>query len=359
MGVSKHGIGWRADFTKNGHRHKSPVFDTKQEAQAWEDVRRGDIASGRWLPAGEASHEQPTVADVLNWYGATQTPRLVTEPHREISRINTICKDSIADVPLDELNNKKLLDYMRRRHATKRIVKGKEKYISHKTIKEELNMLHKAISAAIFEKEIEADGVAYIVTINGNPVDVRNLLKHSGIENDAEKREALSAELQQQLIAAAKSYSAEVYNFIRLAIATGQRRGELLEQDWRNVHIDEKHLISKNKARKTEPDKKTREVPLSPTARKILQEMKPKKSGLLFPTLAEEVDRINDALTAICSESALPHITPHTFRHTCETNNQLAGVMEDKRKLLLGRTIKGSAGIYSHAKPRDFADEFV
>jgi len=359
MGVSKHGIGYRADFTKNGHRHKSPVFDSKKEAQEWEEIRRGDIAAGRWLPVGEASHEQPTVADVLNWYSKTHTPNLVREPHREISRINTICKDSIADVPLDELNNKKLLDYMRRRHATKRIVKGKEKCISRKTIKEELNMLHKAISAAIFEEEIEANGVAYSVTINGNPVDVRNLLKHAGIENDAEKREALSEELQKQLIEAAKHYSAEVYNFVRLAIATGQRRGELLEQDWRNVHISEKHLISKNKAPKTQPQKRTREVPLSPTARKILQEMKPKKSGLLFPVLAEEVDRINDALTAICSENRLPHITPHTFRHTCETNNQLKGVIEDKRKLLLGRTIAGSAAIYSHAKPREFADEFV
>jgi len=359
MGVYKHGIGYRADFTKCGYRHKSPVLDTEAEAEDWETVRRGEIAAKIWQPTGAASVEQPTVAQILRWYGKVHTLNFVSEPHREISRINKICEFSIGDVLLDQLNNKILLTFMRQRRAMVRIVNGKEKLISRKTIQEDLNMMHKAIAAAIFEEEVETSGVIYKITINANPVDTRNLLKHSGIENDAVQRKDISPDIQEALVKAAKGYNNEVYNFIRLAIATGQRRGELLEQDWSKVHLTNKYMTSKNKAPKIKPELKTREVPLSPTARTVLQEMKQKKSGLLFPMLAKELDRINDAIKEICTANSLPHITPHLFRHTCETNNQRLGVIEDKRKLLLGRTIEGSAGIYSHVKPREFADEFV
>jgi len=106
MSICRHGIGWRVDFTKNCYRHKSAVFDTEREARNWETIRRGEIAAGTWQPDGAVSQEQPTVAQVLKWYGTTFTPQLVREPHREISRIKTICKNKIAGVRLDELDNK-------------------------------------------------------------------------------------------------------------------------------------------------------------------------------------------------------------------------------------------------------------
>jgi len=358
MGVSKHGIGFRADFTKSGYRHKSPVFDTRAEAKEWETIRRGNIATGDWVAANEATTAQPTVKHVLEWYGKEITPKRVREPHRELSKITVICAYDISKTCINELNNKRLLSFIKKRRKTVKLRKGVKKPISRKTIKGELNLMSKAISAAIFEEEIEAGGILYKITINANPVDTTNLLKHSSIENDAEKRTAIDLDIQKALISAAQNYCDEVYNFIRLAIATGQRRGELLEQDWNTIHIKDKYLISKNKAPRSQPEKATREVPLSPTARKILNEMEPKK-GLLFPVLGKEVDKINDAITLICSDNALPHITPHQLRHTCETNNQLAGVEREKRDLLMGHVTQGMAAVYSHAKPRDFADEFV
>jgi len=359
MGISKHGVGYRADFTKNGVRHKSPVFDTRIEAEDWETIRRGQIASGEWQPEGATSQALLTVKEVLEWYGKVHTPSRVTEPHREISRINTICRNSISNTLISELDNSRLLKYIRDRRSTVRIVKGVEKCISRKTIENELNVMHKAIAAALFEKEIEVNGVIHKLGINGNPVETKELLRHSAIPNDSEKREALSKAVQKTLIAAAKNYSTEVYNFIRLAIATGQRRGELLEQDWSKIYITDKYLISKNKAPKRQPEDKTREVPLSPTAREVLRDIGVEESGLLFPILAGEVDRINDAIETICAENQLPHITPHQFRHTCETNNQLNGVEREKRDMLLGHKTQGMAGVYSHANPRDFADEYV
>ena len=75
------------------------------------------------------------------------------------------------------------------------------------------------------------------------------------------------------------SESQELAAFVRLAVATGMRRGELVSLQWRNISLNNKVARVLTKSRKKDH---MRDVPLSPSAVKILRALPRRADGRVF-----------------------------------------------------------------------------
>lgn len=80
---------------------------------------------------------------------------------------------------------------------------------------------------------------------------------------------------------------------VQLALETAMRRGELLALEWKNVDLPRKIAVlphTKNGDR--------RDVPLSPAAVKLLQELPRSIDGRVFPTSAAAVKKVFERAVA-------------------------------------------------------------
>jgi len=329
------------------------TFDDIDAAIAARDAAKTQRTAGTYVNTRKS--KKKTLADLLAWYYAEFTPMKTKYPLKELSKMNAIKSCAVGDTPVISIDIKVLYAYVKERRSKVRIVKGSPKIISRKSIKEELQLIDRVIKNALRMREIELPF--------GNPVDVKYLLEN--IPDDAVKREAMSADEVNSLVSAAKLHSeAWLVDYIELSIATGLRRGEMLEQAWENVLIEDKYMRSKNKDPKRRADHETKEVPLSPSAREILNRMGAKKKGLLFPYAGERyisesnIDLVNDLIENLCIKYELPHVSPHIFRHTAATRAEEKGLDFGIIAKLTGHSIPSELNRYTHAKPREFADMF-
>jgi len=322
------------------------TFDDIDVAIAARDAAKAQRNAGTYINTRKT--KKKTLADLLDWYYEEFTKLKTAYPDKEKSKMNAIKGCALADMPVTDIDLKCFHTYVKARRAKTRIVKGIPKQTSRKTIKEELQLIDRVIRNALKMREISLPF--------GNPVDVKYTLET--VPDDAVKREALSVTEVENILRAASLHSSQwLIDFIELALATAQRRGELLEQQWEQIFIDDKYLISKNKDPKRRPDHLTREVPLSPKAREVLQRMGNKKEGLLFPDCAD-IDSVNKMIKRLCIKYELPHTSPHIFRHTAATRAEEKGLDFGIIAKLTGHSIPSELNRYTHAKPREFADMF-
>lgn len=113
--------------------------------------------------------------------------------------------------------------------------------------------------------------------------------------------------------------------FIMLAVCTGMRRSEITSLTWDDVDIPGKALTIRAENAKSG---KSRTIPLSPDAEKILFAWKLQK---LHPVFVFAIDsgkyqgnklskwHANKLIRRVADSAGLPWVTPHTFRHTFVT----------------------------------------
>ena len=126
----------------------------------------------------------------------------------------------LGDMKLDDLNEQVATDYIRARLA-----KGFQKV----TVKSEVAMMQ-----AFFNKLRFIDLLAY-QRLKGNPFELadKSLLKDSG----KKRRRRISEEEEERLFAAlGRCENPEMIAIVALALASGCRRGELLELTWDRIH---------------------------------------------------------------------------------------------------------------------------
>jgi len=329
------------------------TFDDIDAAIAARDAAKAQRTAGTYVNTRKT--KKKTLADLLTWYYEEFTPIKTRYPLKELSKMNTIKKYALADLAVVDIDLRSFHSYVKERRMKTRLVNNVPKPASRKTIKEELQLIDRVIKNALRMREIALPF--------GNPVDVAYTLEN--IPDDAIKREAMTANEADALIKAAKQHSEKwLVDYIELSLATGLRRGEMLEQKWEDVFVDNKYMISKNKDPKKRLGHETKEVPLSPSARAVLKRMGIKKKGLLFPYAGERyisesnIDLVNDLIENLCVKYELPHVSPHIFRHTAATRAEEKGLDFGIIAKLTGHVLPTELDRYTHAKPREFADKF-
>ena len=148
----------------------------------------------------------------------------------------------------------------------------------------------------------------------------------------------------------------EFGKLIRFFLLTGLRRNELRHLEWTDIDLKKGLLYVRNKAIfRTKTDASEREIPISPTLRKLIEDIGPKQEGLIFPSpnggpysytywSHKFKDRIRRA--GLDDSYSL-----HTLRHTFATHLRDKGVGLDIIGKLLGHTNLETTRIYGHLTP--------
>jgi integrase len=132
-----------------------------------------------------------------------------------------------------------------------------------------------------------------------------------------------------------------------LALDTGMRRGELLNQRWEHVDFDRK-LISVSHSKT--PEGEHRQVPLTARAFALLTVLR-RPQGPLFTYKGTPLQYLKTGWAAALRRAGIPHYRFHDLRHTFNSRLVEAEVIADVRKELMGHSRGGDVhSIYTHVE---------
>lgn len=233
---------------------KTKTFKDEDSAKAWARKTESEIERGLWLDTGEAMRTR--LRDALDRYEEEVTPgKRSAASERSLLRI--IREDmgalGLLDTPLPRITGS---DLARLRNRWKRDVAAS-------TIRRRMALLSHLYKIA--RKEWKMTGLH-------NPASDVELPRVS----DERSRRITDAEIT---AVSAATNSRELASFLRLALATTMRRGELHALRWENVNLQARTAWLPPEVTKT---KKGRDVPLSKAAIEALRDIGQRKTGPVF-----------------------------------------------------------------------------
>jgi integrase len=280
---------WRIIITVKGERD-SATFPTKREAQSWAETRANEM---RAIGSGRIS-EYVTTHQAFSRYLDEETPKH-RGSDREHGRVLAI-KAQFPDIPLSKVTHGHIIAWRDARLAT---VKPATALRELKIV----NLMFKrccSIEWSYITKN-PCDGVdrpkssaSRTRTIAG--VEVRGLLRELGYPNREHGRNSVAWALL-------------------FALSTGMRQGEILGLQWAHVYPLHVHLP---KTKNSE----TRDVPLSPVARKILARMHGLHETSVFDLSAAKTSA---EYAKARTRAGLSGFTFHDARHTAATRIGMGG----------------------------------
>ena len=218
----------------------------------------------------------------------------------------------------------------------------KEQGIQPSTIYRELSMLSAAINYAIREWEWEIP----------NPVTGRKPKQSEGRVRWISRSEA------EALVRAAEALPrASVYlpDFIRLALHTGCRSGELLGLEWSRVDLKEGLFYLEGRHTKSG---KRRSVPLNQTARNALinrarfrAKYCPASSWVFCSRQGQRIASVSNGFADACARAGITDFRIHDLRHTCAAWLVSSGVPLPEVRDLLGHCSVTMTEKYAHLAP--------
>ncbi|MCB1808482.1 MAG: site-specific integrase [Candidatus Competibacteraceae bacterium] len=211
------------------------------------------------------------------------------------------------------------------------------------TIRRELALLSSAIGHAIKWWDWQLH----------NPVAGRKPKQGEGRIRWISKAEATAL-----LVAAESERNApHLADFIRLALNTGMRKGELLSLEWRRVdlhagliHLEAEHTKSA----------KRRSVPLNQTARQVLISRAsfkasncPNTAWVFCNKEGKPILDVKRSFATACKRAGITDFRVHDLRHTCAAWLVSAGVALPEVRDLLGHSTIQMTEKYAHLAPEN------
>ena len=137
-------------------------------------------------------------------------------------------------------------------------------------------------------------------------------------------------------------------DIIIMALDTGMRRGELLNQ--RREHIDLNRRVLAVTRSKTVGGE-ARELPLTTRVTELLtKSLRDLPEGLLFTFNKKPIQKIKTAWKAAIRRAGIRYLRFHDLRHTHNTRLMEAGVIQDVRMALMGHSPGGTHSLYTHVE---------
>ena len=146
---------------------------------------------------------------------------------------------------------------------------------------------------------------------------------------------------------------------VLLSLKTGIRRGELFDLLWSDVDFTAKTITIRGAISKSS---KTRHIPLSPTALKVLEEwhtqqQEAKPSERVFSNAkGERFDNTNKAWRGILKASGIENFRWHDMRHDFASKLVMKGVPLNTVRELCGHTDMNTTLRYAHLAPEHKAE---
>ena len=132
-----------------------------------------------------------------------------------------------------------------------------------------------------------------------------------------------------------------------LALDTGMRRGELLNQRWEDIDFD-RRLVSVTHSKT--PEGEHRLVPVTSRVFAILTRLR-KPQGPIFTYKGDPIRNLKTGWAAAVRRSAIPYYRFHDLRHSFNSRLVEAGVIADVRRELMGHSTGGDVHLmYTHVE---------
>lgn len=185
-------------------------------------------------------------------------------------------------------------------------------------------------------------------TVAENPVIGRRLKTPQG------RTRWLSYEQAQMLLDTVKANkrTLHLYDFIRLALNTGMRSGEMLELEWKRVDLQRQTIRLDTTHTKTA---KARIIPVNEEARAALisrasfrAQNCPNSPWVFCNTQGVRIASIKKGFRLACERAGIEDFTPHDLRHTCGSWMVNAGVPLPEIRDLLGHSTVQMTERYAH-----------
>ena len=214
-----------------------------------------------------------------------------------------------ADVTIGRITRNSVREYRKHRHQ--------EKPLSDTTINRDLECLRHILFWALDEGLLAA-----------NPLSRMRLVRER-----RKRRPVMSLEEEARLLQAA---SPHLQNIVIAALDTGMRRGEILQQRWKDIDFNRRLLFVTHS--KT-PEGEAREIPLTARLFQFLFDNRAQQAEeVIFTFKGRAITRIKTAWKATLRRAAVPYCRFHDLRHTFNTRLMEAGVMQEVRKALMGHS---------------------
>jgi integrase len=210
--------------------------------------------------------------------------------------------------PIGRIHKSMVDAYRKQRHA--------EKTVTDTTINRDLEALRHILFLAVDQGVLLA-----------NPLSRLRL-----VPERRKPRSVLSLEDERLLLATAAPH---LQNIIILALYTGMRRGELLNQLWEHIDFD-RDLLSVTRSKTAGGE--GREIPFTHRVSTLLQTLR-QPEGLLFTFEGKPIRIIKTAWKSAIRRAGIRYCRFHDLRHTFNTRLMEAGVMQEVRKALMGHSI--------------------
>jgi len=213
----------------------------------------------------------------------------------------------LADLPIGRITRNTVREYRQKRHQ--------EKSVSDATINRDLGCLRNILYWAVDEGILAA-----------NPLSRARMVREP-----RKRRPVLSVHEEHLLRQAAAPHLRFI---IDLALGTGMRRGEILQQRWEDVDFARQLLfVSHSKT----PEGEAREIPLTGHLFQLLWENR-ENEGVVVTYKGQPISRIKTGWKAALRRSGIRRCRFHDLRHTFATRLMEAGVMQEVRKALMGHS---------------------
>lgn len=326
---------WRVRVRRRGYPPRTKAFVRKADAEGWGRKIESEQERGLWRDTSEA--EALTLRAALRRYEEKVTPT-----HRgskkEASHIAVLCDEPLSNRTLASIDRGNVRA-LRDRWATT---------LAIATVNRRLTILH-----AVFAAAMRDWGVRGIE----NPIDGMKL------KGATERARRVSEEEIEAICKAA--IAPFLPAFVRLAVETAMRRGELCELTWTMVDLEKCTVSLPGRVTKSG---KPRDLPLSPRAIECLRRVE-RDGELVFqqngPTVTQSfkraVARARMSYAAECkmegrapAQGFLEDLHFHDLRH--EATSRLAKVfgLHELMKIV-GHSSPAMLMRYYHPEAADFA----
>lgn len=224
-----------------------------------------------------------------------------------------------ADFAISRINKGLIRQYRQERH--------RKKTLTETTVNRDIECLRHLLYWAVDEGLLAANPIARI-----------------RLERERRKKKPVLSLAEETLLLPAASL--HLREITTVALDTGMRRGEILNQRWEDVDFPRRLLyVTHSKT----PEGEAREIPLTDRVLSLLS-AKRKDSGLIFTFDGKPIFSLKTGWKAAIRRAGIRHIRFHYLRHTFNTRLLELGVPREVRMALLGHTFGDTHESYEHVE---------
>jgi integrase len=236
----------------------------------------------------------------------------------------------LSEMPIGQITKNEIARYRKQRHEEHRRKQKKEdkKKLSETTVNRDVEVIRHILFWATDEGFIAANPIARI-----------RMVRERG-----KRRPVMSVAEEAKLLDACSKHLRQI---VAMALDTGMRRGELLNQ--RLEHVDfERNLLSVTHSKTAEGEHRL--IPMTSRVRSLLDERR-ESTGLIFARAGQPMHSLKTGWAGALRRAELPHYRFHDLRHTFNSRLVEVGVIADTRMVLMGHSGGGDVhSLYTHVE---------